>query len=289
LKHGGFSHICLPAVAAHKKRFVIGDRSWLRLKGEALRPDQYPKKVITRLRDTVLTPDFETLYQQNPGGACAIRIKPEHFQFRDLHGMPDRPTILSIDPGSVGMRSDKSNSVIQLWIPLGGGDHLLWDEFRAQCGLDELWHAFRRLARRTPSAILIENTANGPALIERAKRFGRYHVVPIVPSRLSKIDRLRRHIRVIQDGHIHLRHGADWVSEYIEEMCEFPSGPFDDQVDATTQYLEYMSQGPTLMASPSRGLCAGWFSRGPLRGPDAPAHKQAPGLVLRTGATMKPW
>ena len=89
------------------------------------------------------------------------------------------------------------------------------------------------------SAILIENTANGPALIERAKRFGRYNVIAIVPSGLSKIERLRRHIRVILDGHVHLRHGGDWVSEYIEEMSEFPSGLFDDQVDATTQYLEY--------------------------------------------------
>ena len=69
------------------------------------------------------------------------------------------------------MRSDKSYSVIQLWIPLTAGDHLLWDQFRSQCGLDELWTAFKHFARRTPSAILVENTAHGPALIERARRF----------------------------------------------------------------------------------------------------------------------
>jgi predicted phage terminase large subunit-like protein len=136
------------------------------------------------------------------------------------------------------------------------------------------------------SAILIENTANGPALIERAKRFGRYNVIAIVPSGLSKIERLRRHIRVILDGHVHLRHGGDWVSEYIEEMSEFPSGLFDDQVDATTQYLEYMSQGPTLMAPSSSGICAGSSSRGPLRW--RPPDKQSTGVVLCVGSSMKP-
>jgi predicted phage terminase large subunit-like protein len=287
LKHGGFDHICLPAVASRKKRFRMDHRTWLRLKGAALRPDQYPNKVIARLRDTLLTPDFETLFQQNPGGASAMRIKPEHFHFRDLQRMPERPIVLSVDPGGVGTRSNKSYSVIQVWIPLGGGDHLLWDQFRAQCGLDELWHALRRLARRTPSAILIENTANGPALIERAKRFGRYIVIPIMPGGLSKVERLRRNIRVILDGHIHLCHGGDWVSEYIEEMSEFPSGLFDDQVDATTQYLEYMSQGPALTASSSSGLCAGWSSRGPLLGRDGPPDKQSPGAVLRVGSSMK--
>jgi predicted phage terminase large subunit-like protein len=278
LKQGGFRHICLPAVAPRKKRFQMGDQTWLRRKGDPLRPDQYPKKVIARLRKSVLIPDFETLYQQNPGGGSSIRIKQEHFHFRDLHRMPEQPIILSVDPGGLGMRSDKSYSVIQLWIPLDAGDHLLWDQFRAQCGLDELWAAFRRFARRTPSAILIENTANGPALIERAKRIGRYRVIPITPDGRSKVERLRRHIRVIRDGHVHLRQGAAWAGEYIGEMSEFPCGPFDDQVDGTTQYLDYISQGPTLTLPPPSGICAGWATRRPLYA--LPPAMQRDGMAL---------
>jgi predicted phage terminase large subunit-like protein len=201
--------------------------------------------------------------------------------------MPEQPVILSVDPGGVSMRPDKSYSVIQRWIPLGAGDHLLWDQFRAQCGLDELWEAFRRFARRTPSAILIENTANGPALIERAKRFGRYSVIPIAPDGRSKVERLRRHIRVIRDGHIQLRQGAAWVGEYIDEMSEFPSSPFDDQVDGTTQYLDYISQGPTLMPPPPSGLCAGWTSRGALYGLDGPPDMQARGVAVRVGKNWR--
>jgi predicted phage terminase large subunit-like protein len=283
LQQGGFRHICLPAVAPRKKRFEMDDQTWLRRKGDPLRPDQYPKKVIARLRKSVLVPDFETLYQQNPGGSSSIRIKPEHFHFRDLHRMPEQPTILSVDPGGVSMRCDKSYSVIQLWIPLAAGDHLLWDQFRAQCGLDELWQAFKHLARRTPSAILIENTANGPALIERAKRFGRYSVIPVAPDGRSKVERLRRHICVIRGGHIHLRQGAAWIGEYIDEMSKFPSSPFDDQVDGTTQYLDYISQGPTLVQPSPSGLCAGWTSRGALYGLNGPPDMQARGVAVRVG------
>ena len=267
LKQGEFRHICLPAVAPRKKRFKLDDQTWLRRKGDPLRPDQYPKKVIARLRKSVLVPDFETLYQQDPAGGCRISIKQEHFQFVGLHRMPEKPLILSIDPGGFGMRSDKSYSVIQLWIPLPAGDHLLWDQFRSQCGLDELWTAFKHFARRTPSAILVENTAHGPALIERARRFPRYRVLPITPGGRSKVERLRRHIRVFQDRHIHLRQGKAWVGEYVTEMSEFPAGPFDDQVDGTTQYLDYIAQSPTLILPPPSGLCVVATSRGYLYGP----------------------
>ena len=285
LQQGGFRHICLPAVAPRKKRFKMDDQTWLRRKGDPLRPDQYPKKVIARLRKSVLVPEFETLYQQNPGGSSSIRIRPEHFHFRDLHRMPEQPIILSVDPGGVSIHCDKSYSVIQLVIPLAAGDHLLWDQFRAQCGLDELWQAFKHLARRTPSAILIENTANGPALIERAKRFSRYRVIPVTPDGRSNVERLRRHICVIRGGHIHLRQGAAWIGEYIDEMSKFPSSPFDDQVDGTTQYLDYISQKPTLMQRPPSGLCAGWTSRGALYGLNGPPDMQAHGVAVRVGKT----
>ena len=74
LKQGEFRHICLPAVAPRKKRFKLDDQTWLRRKGDPLRPDQYPKKVIARLRKSVLVPDFETLYQQVLQGGAASAL-----------------------------------------------------------------------------------------------------------------------------------------------------------------------------------------------------------------------
>jgi predicted phage terminase large subunit-like protein len=249
-----FRHICLPAIAPRKQRFDIGDRTWVRHKGEPLRPDQYPRKVIARLRKSVVVPDFETLYQQNPGGDSSVKLKGEEFRLQDLRQMPERPIVLSVDPGGWSLRSDQSYSVIQLWIVLGAGHHLLWDQFRKQCGLDELWSALKHLARRTPAAILIESTANGPALIERAKRYPRHNVVPVRPDRRSKAERLQQHIRTIREGHIKLRQGASWLDEFVAELVGFPSAPFNDQVDALSQYLDYVGQNPPLTIPASAGL-----------------------------------
>jgi predicted phage terminase large subunit-like protein len=117
-----------------------------------------------------------------------------------------------------------------------------------------LWAALTHLARRTPAAILIEDMAHGPALIERAKHKARYNVVPVRPDRRSKAERLQQHIRTIREGHIKLRQGASWLDEFVAELVGFPSAPFNDQVDALSQYLDYVGQNPPLAIPASAGL-----------------------------------
>ena len=266
LEQGGFEHICLPAIAPRKKRFDMDERTWVRRKGEPLRPDQYTNKVVARLRKSVLVPGFETLYQQNAQASLSLRLTQEDFILRDLRPMPELPIVLSVDPGA-GAFSGRSYSVIQLWLPLGGGNHLLWDEFRDRCGFRQLWEAFKHLARRTPSAILIENTAAGPALIDRAQGNSRYNVIPVTATRGSKEERLRRHIPLMRKRPIQLRLGGEWVEDYLAEMSEFPSSQFTDQIDATSMYLDFMAQNPNLSASARGGFIAGhnrWGRMHPL-------------------------
>ena len=46
------------------------------------------------------------------------------------------------------------------------------------------------------------------------------------------------------------------ADEYIAEFVAFPHGEFTDQVDATTQYLDYMASKPRLIMPPPRALGA---------------------------------
>ena len=237
LKRGGYRHICLPLIAPRKKRYRMGEDTWVRRKGELLRPGQFSAKDIHRLRSLV-NPDFETFYQQNPGGGSSLRIKRKHIHVVTLN-LPTLPIVLSVDPGHGSLSGRSSFSVIQKWSPFEG-EHVLFDQFRARCGFDELWVAFKRFAKRTPSAILIENTAYGRALIERAKGNARYHVIAIDPDGRSKVERLAPHLKFICKGGLVVPAAAEWVEDYIEEMVAFPNGPSDDQVDATTQYLDFV-------------------------------------------------
>ena len=78
LKQGGYRHLCLPLIAPRKESYPMGNDIWVRRKGELLRPDQYSSKVIKRVKQLV-NPDFETFYQQNPGGGSSLRIKRQYI------------------------------------------------------------------------------------------------------------------------------------------------------------------------------------------------------------------
>jgi hypothetical protein len=39
---------------------------------------------------------------------------------------------------------------------------------------------------------------------------------------------------------------AHWLAEYLHEMSSFPKGKFDDQVDSTSQALDWVKQGGVL-------------------------------------------
>ena len=121
------------------------------------------------------------------------------------------------------------------------------------------------------------------SLIHRAKRFGRLNVIPVTPDGRSKVERLKRHIHVIRDRHIILPLGAEWVEGYLDEILEFPTGPFDDQVDATTQYLDFMAKTPSLSMPPARGMV---FATTHTRGPLYWASRQ-PNMLVPGGAWGK--
>ncbi len=41
------------------------------------------------------------------------------------------------------------------------------------------------------------------------------------------------------DGFVDLPPSAPWLAEYLHELCVFPNGPHDDQVDATAQFPDW--------------------------------------------------
>lgn len=52
--------------------------------------------------------------------------------------------------------------------------------------------------------------------------------------------RLRTQTDLFEAGKVFLPKQAAWLHEYRTELTGFPSSRFDDQVDSTTQALDYM-------------------------------------------------
>lgn len=57
----------------------------------------------------------------------------------------------------------------------------------------------------------------------------------------SKKVRARIEAPKVEQGDVHLPEGATWVPGFLEELSAFDNGAFDDQVDAWSQALAYMS------------------------------------------------
>jgi predicted phage terminase large subunit-like protein len=92
------------------------------------------------------------------------------------------------------------------------------------------------------NAVLIEDKANGPAIIsELQKEIS--GVVPVNPEG-GKLARAQATAPLWESGSIELPDpqlfGCAWVEDYLHNICTFPKAAHDDDVDATSQALIYM-------------------------------------------------
>jgi predicted phage terminase large subunit-like protein len=240
----GWKYLRLPLVAVKTRRYELGHEEWVRAKGRVLRPAAYPATEIDRLRRTQVAPPFELFYQQGLGSQAGLRARPEHFQSFAPHQLPIGAVVLSVDPGHGG-GPNASRSVIQAW-KRQGKQHYLIDQFCEQCDAEDLRRALWGFVRKySPSVALIENTANGPALYSMIRRKARFEIKLITPRRDSKAVRFMDHVPKIRNKHIHLPDVAIWREAFIQEIVAFPC-EFDDQVDAMSQYLDFMESDPVI-------------------------------------------
>ncbi len=253
LAQGGWMHLSLPLIATQEVVCETSGKPWHREKGELLRPEAFSEKRVKALRARTRIPNFETLYQQNPSGGFR-RIKRKYFQSFTLRSVPNSPMVLSIDPGQTGGPGNSFN-VIQAWCR-DGKRYFLIDQWRQQCPYRELKSACKSFIRKyRPSVVIIEMTGQGPALRSEIRTENWRQLVPVIPNG-SKIERLAVHRDLIKAGKIFLPDEAEWREEYIEEFTHFPKVEFTDQVDATTQFLDFMGTRPHLQMPPPRAIVA---------------------------------
>lgn len=253
LAQDGWRHVVLPLIASRDQIYDTDRGPWLRHKGELLRPDAWGSPEINARKARTRMPDFETLYQQNPSHGLRP-VTPECFPETTWGKGNKVPLVMSVDPGQSGGRNN-SFSVVQIW-GREGENHILVDQWREQGTFSELQKACRQLLRRyRPSAILIENAGQGPALASTIRPQAWMRIQKIQP-RASKVERLARHVDFICSGGIRLAISAEAQLDYVQEFASFPRSDHDDQIDATTQYLEFMAKRPHLELPPERALAS---------------------------------
>jgi predicted phage terminase large subunit-like protein len=239
-----------PAIAEEDEEF--------RKKGEALHPERYPLDQLLKTKQAIGTRDWEALYQQHPvpdGGAI---FKDEWLQRvwlpKDLPARFDA-LVIAFDMAFKG--SESSDFVAGQLYGKHGPDFYLLDQERGRFSFTESLDAVRRLLARSqaytrhPVRVLVEDKANGPAVIDVLKR-EIPGIVPVQPEG-SKEARAHSVTPLFESGNVVLPDAsiAPWVSDFRLELLRFPSGAHDDMVDSCVYCLRNLSAGPRLNISPN--------------------------------------
>jgi predicted phage terminase large subunit-like protein len=93
---------------------------------------------------------------------------------------------------------------------------------------------------RPASVILIEDKANGPAIVEELQAdpdFGA-SVIAVDPQG-DKVSRANAASTDVEAGSVYLPEGAEWVGIFVRTFAAFPGVRFDDDVDSLSQFINW--------------------------------------------------
>ena len=232
-----------PAIAEADERHRIetlwGPRVFCRRQGEALFPAREPLAMLAEIRRTIGEYNFAGQYQQAPAPLGGGLVKPAWFRRYRAAELPDRFERVVQSWDTANTASELSDfSVCTSW-GIAGRDIYLLGVLRRRMDYPELKRAVvAEYARLKPDVVLIEDRASGTQLIQELLAEGLYAVTRYRPQG-DKVMRMHAQTATVENGFVHLPHEALWLAEYLHELAVFPDGRFDDQVDATAQFLDW--------------------------------------------------
>ncbi len=233
---GKWEVICLPAEAEENDLLgrPIGAPLWPEYGFDAAWLKQKKREVGSQV--------WASLYQQRPTPLAGNIIQRSWLQY--YNRLPNRldEVIQSWDCSFKDTKASRSGTpdyvVGQVW-GRKGADKFLLDQVRDRMDFVSTLRAVEALSHKWPQARakLIEDKANGPAVIAALKR-----TIPgmiAVEPQGDKISRLQAVSPDFEAMNIYLPAPAlcPWVHDYVEELVGFPTAANDDQVDGTSQAL----------------------------------------------------
>jgi predicted phage terminase large subunit-like protein len=269
-----------PAIAEEDEEFIVktsyGRLRYSRKIGEALHPEREPLEALECMRQTIGSYNFVGQYQQSPAPFGGGMIKEVWFrQYDRLPTKFDR-VIQSWDTASVPAELNSYN-VCTTWGEKNKQLYLL-DVFRKRLSFPELKRAVRDEARRHGAkVILIENHSSGIALFQALAVEGVRGLTKYKPDG-NKEMRMYQQVAFIESGAVHLPRQAHWLANYLRELVTFPNSTYDDQVDSTSQALDWVQRQKD---------CSGWleyYRREAARAGGLPLDEDATVIYVRMRA-----
>lgn len=246
-----WQHIVLPLVAEKNEDWVfpISGRVVHRKKGEVLQPDRFTPDVVAEKERNRLV--FAGQYQQRPApleGNLIKRADVMYYGGRDpLTGEADEPipalgkvsnpvfnrTVITVDCAFKDLKT--SDYVAIGVIGTRGRKRYLRNVVNAHLDLDGTVKEIKNQRKAYPeaTAVLVEDKANGPAVIQELKK-DTPGVVEIEPQG-GKVARVFAVAPQWQAHDWYVDRNAAWAEPFVQQITMFPTAAHDDMVDMMSQ------------------------------------------------------
>jgi len=218
-----------------------------RKEGDPLFPEHKSKAFLLERKSTMSQPSWESLYQQNPKIIEGEMIKRGWFEGRRYNVAPAMP-IRIVQSWDTAQKAKDINdpSVCTTWAETETGYYLIHvlvfkGEYPALKRTVKNHFSRFDMFNKFPAAVLIEDKSSGASLIQDLKAETKIPVIAINPC-ADKVTRASSSSSLMESGLVWLPENANWLVEYEEELFAFPRAKHDDQVDSTSQFLNWVSQ-----------------------------------------------
>jgi phage terminase large subunit-like protein len=229
--------------------------------GTALWPERYPLEELMSLKGTMGTMKFEALYQQNPHPLEGIlfneswlryycdddvKFNPPDNTYYFKESDPVITRYMAVDP-SVGTKSGNDWTVIIVADVTRQKQILVRKIFRKQINIpdqikliisvNEIFH---------PNKIFIEEV--GFSSCSREISLDQGHFLPFCPIKRGGRSAASKEVRISEMGPF-FEAGKIWVQKdmitFTDEYKNYPSGPWDDQLDCLQQITDAVKLLPS--------------------------------------------
>ncbi|MCL6250292.1 phage terminase large subunit [Altererythrobacter sp. KTW20L] len=236
----GATHLNLPAVAPTQQTIALGRGKFHVFQpGDLLDPVRFGQAALAKLRTDMGPRNYNCQFLQDPTppGGNLVRLEwfgrydellPRHHFSKVVQSWD---TAASTEPGS-------AYSVCTTWGYLDRRWYLL-DVLRERHNYWDLKRVVIRLWRQwQPDMVIIEDASTGSSLWSELSVEGPFR--PIMwRANISKEERLIGQTGQMEAGKIVIPYEAPWLQEWCRELLAAPNCRFWDQVDSTTQFLEF--------------------------------------------------
>lgn len=241
LKDGEWTHLKLPAIAEKSEKiiFPISGRVVEREAGDLLWPDRHNVAALERQKVVMGSRAFNAQFQQAPVSEEGAMFKRSWWQYyRELPKVRRRAWCWD----TAVKTNDHNDFTVGMLIAECATGFYVEKMVKARMEYPDLKRTVQieQDARRA-DVIVVEDKSSGQQIIQDLRRNTSLPVVAFDGGGKDKILRAALASPKVEAGKVFLPEATPWVADFVETMAAFPDVEHDDDVDAFTSGIIYLT------------------------------------------------